>query len=315
MPELHCENITYPSADGAHTIAAYLYTVPGVKVRAVIQLCHGMTEYIGRYRHMAQFYAEHGIALAGNDHLGHGNSAAPQERGHYGEKNGRFHLLKDLHTMNGILHERFPGLPLIFYGHSMGSFYARWYAEVWPDTISMLVISGTAGPGLKNPFGRLLAGAVAGVRGDRYVSRVIPALAHGSYNARIPDAADHDAWLTRDTGWSKRQLSDGMGGFTFTAGTYREMLATLCHVSSKRWARHIRKDLPVLLIAGAEDPVGDYGKGPRAVWAMLGDAGVRDLTCQIWEGGRHEMHNELNRDEVFDYCLTWMEDRIGKETE
>ena len=100
-------------------------------------------------------------------------------------------------------------------------------------------------------------------------------------------------------------------GFRFTAATYREMLATLNHISTKAWAQAIDKDLPVLLIAGDCDPVGDYGSGVRKVWAMLGDAGVRDLTCQIFEGGRHELHNETNRDEVFDYVLTWIEDHIS----
>ena len=77
-----------------------------------------------------------GIALAGNDDLGHGDTAQAGEHGHYGEKDGRFHLLDDLHTMNSLLHECFPGLPIILYGHSMGSFYARWYAEKWPDSIT-----------------------------------------------------------------------------------------------------------------------------------------------------------------------------------
>ena len=92
--------------------------------------------------------------------------------------------------------------------------------------------------------------------------------------------------------------------------TSRDMLAPLNHVRTKAWAEAIDKNLPILLIAGDADPVGDYGNGVRKVWAMLGDAGVRDLTCQIYEGGRHELHNETNRDEVFDYVLTWIEDHI-----
>lgn len=129
MPNLHCEAIAFPSSDGKHTSSAFLYTVPGQPVRAVLQLSHGMCEYVRRYAPMAEFYAAHGIALAGNDHLGHGDTAQAGEHGHYGEPNGRCHVLNDLHTMNRILHERFPDTPIILYGHSMGSFYARWYAE------------------------------------------------------------------------------------------------------------------------------------------------------------------------------------------
>ena len=146
MSDLHCETITFPSSDGRHTSSAVLYTMPDKPVRAVIQLSHGMCEYVRRYTPMAEFYAAHGIALAGNDHLGHGDTAKTGEHGHYGEPDGRLHLLNDLHTMNGLLHERFPDTPIILYGHSMGSFYARWYAEKWPESITALVISGTAGP-------------------------------------------------------------------------------------------------------------------------------------------------------------------------
>ena len=136
MANLHCEAIAFPSSDGKHTSSAFLYTVPGQPVRAVLQLSHGMCEYVRRYAPMAEFYAAHGIALAGNDHLGHGDTAQAGEYGHYGEPNGRCHLLNDLHTMNRILHERFPDTPIILYGHSMGSFYARWYAEKWPESIT-----------------------------------------------------------------------------------------------------------------------------------------------------------------------------------
>ena len=287
MPELHCETITFPSSDGRHTSSAVLYTMPDKPVRAVIQLSHGMCEYVRRYAPMAEFYAAHGIALAGNDHLGHGDTAKAGEHGHYGERDGRFHLLNDLHTMNTLLHERFPDTPIILYGHSMGSFYARWYAEKWPESITALVISGTAGPSF------------------------MVKLNFGSYCKKIENAKSANDWLTRDEAIVKAYDADGLCTFQFTASTYREMLATLNHVSSKAWAESINKELPVLLIAGDGDPVGDYGKGVRKVWAMLGDAGVKDLTCQIFEGGRHELHNETNRDEVFDYVLTWIEDHIS----
>ena len=311
MPNLHCEAIAFPSSDGKHTSSAFLYTVPGQPVRAVLQLSHGMCEYVRRYAPMAEFYAAHGIALAGNDHLGHGDTAQAGEHGHYGEPNGRCHLLNDLHTMNRILHERFPDTPIILYGHSMGSFYARWYAEKWPESITALVISGTAGPSFMNVVGQQLAGLIARVKGPRYVSPLMVKLNFGSYCRKIESAQSPNAWLSRDKSVVKAYDADGLCTFRFTAATYREMLATLNHVSTKAWAQAIDKDLPVLLIAGDCDPVGDYGSGVRKVWAMLGDAGVRDLTCQIFEGGRHELHNETNRDEVFDYVLTWIEGHIS----
>ena len=310
MSELICRSMNFPSSDGAHTCAAVVYTMPDKPVRAVLQLSHGMCEYVRRYDPMARFYAEHGIALAGNDHLGHGGTAGPEERGHYGEPGGRFYLLQDLHTMNTLLHQAFPDVPVILYGHSMGSFYARWYAEKWPESIRALILSGTAGPSLLNRLGQPVAALVAALRGPRRVSPLLVKLNFGSYCKRIPDAIAPAAWITRDKEIVRRYSADPLCNFYFTAGTYREMLATLNHVSSKKWARAMNKDLPVLLIAGDGDPVGDYGAGVRKVWAMLGDAGVKDLTCQIWEEARHELHNELNKEEVFDYVLTWIEDHI-----
>lgn len=310
MSDLHCETITFPSSDGRHTSSAVLYTMPDKPVRAVIQLSHGMCEYVRRYAPMAEFYAAHGIALAGNDHLGHGDTAKAGEHGHYGEPDGRLHLLNDLHTMNGLLHERFPDTPIILYGHSMGSFYARWYAEKWPESITALIISGTAGPSVMNTIGQRLAALIAAVKGNDAVSPLMVNLNFGSYCKRIPDAASPNAWLSRDTQVVRDYDADKLCTFSFTAGTYREMLATLNHVSRKSWAEGIAKDLPILLIAGDADPVGNYGAGVRTVWAMLGDAGVQDLTCQIYEGARHELHNETNRQEVFDYVLTWIEYHI-----
>ena len=310
MPNLHCETITFPSADGKHTSSAVLYTCPDVPVRAVLQLSHGMCEYVRRYAPMAEFYAAHGIALAGNDHLGHGDTAKEEEYGHYGEPNGRFHLVNDLHTMNDLLHQRFPGLPVILYGHSMGSFYARWYAEKWPESIAALIISGTAGPSVMNAVGQRLAAFIAATHGNDHVSPLMVKLNFGSYCKRIPDAASPNAWLSRNPEVVRVYDADKLCTFSFTAGTYREMLATLNHVSGKAWAESVDKDLPILLIAGDGDPVGNYGAGVRSVWAMLGDAGVKDLTCQIYEGARHELHNETNRQEVFDYVLTWIEDHI-----
>ena len=261
MSDLHCKTITFPSSDGRHTSSAVLYTMPDKPVRAVIQLSHGMCEYVRRYAPMAEFYAAHGIALAGNDHLGHGDTAKAGEHGHYGEPDGRLHLLNDLHTMNGLLHERFPDTPIILYGHSMGSFYARWYAEKWPESITALVISGTAGPSFMNVIGQKLAGLIARVKGPRYVSPLMVKLNFGSYCKKIANAQSPNAWLSRDENVVKIYDADSLCTFQFTAATYREMLATLNHVSTKAWAQAIDKDLPILLIAGDGDPVGGYGSG------------------------------------------------------
>lgn len=311
MSKLCCESICFPSSDTVHTVSAVIYSMPETPVRAVLQLSHGMCEYVRRYEPMAEFYAAHGIVLAGNDHLGHGDTAGPEDYGHYGEPGGRYYLLQDLHKMNALLHEEFPNTPIFLYGHSMGSFYARWYAERWPDTIAGLIISGTAGPRLLNVIGQGVATILAAVKGSRTVSQFMVRANMGTYCNRIPDAKSPNAWLTRDEVVVQAYDADPLCTFPFTVGSYREMLATINYVNSAKWARAVDKQLPILLISGDADPVGDYGAGVRKVWMMLGDAGVQDLTCQIYEDARHELHNETNRAEVFEYVLTWLEDHLS----
>lgn len=311
MSKLCCESICFPSSDTVHTVSAVIYSMPETPVRAVLQLSHGMCEYVRRYELMAEFYAAHGIVLAGNDHLGHGDTAGPEDYGHYGEPGGRYYLLQDLHKMNALLHEEFPNIPIFLYGHSMGSFYARWYAERWPDTIAGLIISGTAGPRLLNVIGQGVATILAAVKGSRTVSQFMVRANMGTYCNRIPDAKSPNAWLTRDEAVVQAYDADPLCTFPFTVGSYREMLAAINHVNSAKWARAVDKQLPILLISGDADPVGDYGAGVRKVWMMLGDAGVQDLTCQIYEDARHELHNETNRTEVFEYVLTWLEDHLS----
>lgn len=311
MSKLCCESICFPSSDTVHTVSAVIYSMPETPVRAVLQLSHGMCEYVRRYEPMAEFYAAHGIVLAGNDHLGHGDTAGPEDYGHYGEPGGRYYLLQDLHKMNALLHEEFPNTPIFLYGHSMGSFYARWYAERWPDTIAGLIISGTAGPRLLNVIGQGVATILAAVKGSRTVSQFMVRANMGTYCNRIPDAKSPNAWLTRDEVVVQAYDADPLCTFPFTVGSYREMLAAINYVNSAKWARAVDKQLPILLISGDADPVGDYGAGVRKVWMMLGDAGVQDLTCQIYEDARHELHNETNRAEVFEYVLTWLEDHLS----
>lgn len=310
MTKPNCEPLHFPSADKQHTIAGYVYTMPDVAPRAVIQISHGMCEYIGRYCNLIAYFTANGFVVAGNDHLGHGASAAPEERGHFADKNGYRCILSDLKTMNATLHQRYPGLPLVLYGHSMGSFFARWYAELWPDTIDALILSGTAGPSPRNRLGLILSSVLAAVAGPHYHSGLIVQAQTGAYCRRIPQAVSKSDWMSRDPKVISDFDADLQTQFTFTAAAYRDMLTALTHISTRKWAQAMPKQLPVLLVAGTDDPVGDYGKGVRAVYAMLGDAGIQDLTCHLYEGGRHEMHNETNRTEVYEDERTWLESRL-----
>ena len=308
MPKLQKEEVWFDSADGVSRTAGYVYTMPGVPVHAVLQLSHGMCEYIGRYEGMAEYFAARGIAVAGNDHIGHGSTGRPEAMGQFGP-GGRKAVLQDLHTMNSLLHLKFPEAPVFLYGHSMGSFFARWYAEVYGGSIRGLVISGTAGPAAANKAGLALSAAIARAKGESYISPLMIRL-QGNYNKKIPEAKSPNAWLTRDEAVVQAYDNDPYCQIKFTASAYREMLAVLSHVSTRAWAESLPKTLPILLVAGNADPVGDYGRGVRRVAAMLSRAGIQDLHCRIWPGGRHEMHQELQKEEVFQTVYNWLQKRL-----
>lgn len=308
MSEIQREDIWFDSSNGSSRVAGFFYTCPSVPPRAVVQLSHGMCEYIGRYKDVAGYLAKNGYAVAGNDHLGHGDTAAG-EYGYFGPDGAR-HILQDLHAMNQLARKRFPGLPVILLGHSMGSFFARLFAATYPDSIDALVLSGTAGPNPALLGGILLSRMLSRTKGEKYRSNVIQKIAFGSYLAHIPHPNTPYDWITRDEEIVAAYAKDPRCTFVFTVNAFYEMFCTLRAVSSDRWAAKLKKTTPVLLFSGDQDPVGDYGKGVCTVERMLRAAGVQDLTLLLYPGGRHEMLNETNRQDVYADLLAWLDHRF-----
>lgn len=299
------EKVKFPSSDGKHEISGTVYFNYEVFPKGVIQLSHGMCEYVERYEWLAEFFTKRGYVFAGNDHLGHGDSVPREE---YGIIHDEF-VLQDLRRMNQILRDRFEGFPVILYGHSMGSFFARWYAERYPETINGLILSGTAGPSFLNGIGKLLAGFISTFRRGNYVSKLLVGMSFGSYNKRIENPKHKSDWLTRNETIVEQYEADPKCRFYFTAVGYYELLKVLTHVSKKEWARSLPKNLPILQLAGANDPVGAYGEGVRRVTKMLKEAGIEDIVEYIDKEGRHELHHELNREWIMENVVKWLDKR------
>ncbi|HIY11001.1 MAG TPA: lysophospholipase [Candidatus Anaerofilum excrementigallinarum] len=310
MLEIRRRDIWFESSSGTGRVAGYLYYCPMVFPRGIVQISHGMCEYIGRYDEFANFLAENGYAVAGNDHLGHGATSGDGLNGYFGPSKGAEYILRDLWQMNQLARQQFPGIPCILLGHSMGSFFARLFAAKYPGAIDGLILSGTAGPNPAVGAGITLSEWVCRTKGDKYVSGAIQKLAFGSYLSRIPQPRTPYDWISRDIAVVDKYATDPKCTFWFTASAFHEMFVVLRAVSSSRWAQRIPKQLPIFLFAGDADPVGDYGKGVKKVEELLRQAGVKDLELKLYPEGRHEMLNEINRDEVYRDVLRWLELRF-----
>ena len=298
---------TFPSKDGIHTVYAEIYTPVDKAPKGIVQLAHGMIDHVGRYRALADYLAGEGYIFAGHHHLGHGKTAGRAEDfGIFAERGGIEYLLRDMHTMNKYLREKFPELPVFVLGHSMGSFISRLYTVKYPRSLQGLVIHGTSGPNPLLPFGSFLSSVISAIRGKRHKSRLINKMAFGSYNSKFPKTDGKHAWLTRDVSLVADRDTDKFTGFTFTVSGYKDLFKMIRDANSKTWFSEYPKQLPTLIMSGDMDPVGNYGKGPDYVYKQLMISGCKNVDMKIYEGARHELFNETNREEVFSDLAGWL---------
>lgn len=303
--------ITYPSKDGKNTIYACIYTPKFSTAKGIVQIVHGMIDYVERYEPLAEFLTGEGYIVAGNHHLGHGKSASSEDDlGFFGENSSVDVLLRDVHTLNRHLRDTFPTLPLVIFGHSMGSFIARLYIEKYPHSIKGAVIHGTSGPIGAVGLGKIIASLIIKTNGARYRSKLLTKMTLYHYNSHFPKEEGHNAWLTRDTEAIKGRDDDPFSSFTFTAAAYKDLFVMLSSSNRRDWFSAYPKSLPTYVVSGSEDPVGKYGKGPEYVYKHLLMSGCEKLTLKIYDGARHELFLETNREEVFGDLLCWLNENI-----
>ena len=297
----------FTSSEGEKQIY-YEIIEPKDKPKAIIQVVHGMCEYFGRYKEFSDFMVGNGYAVAGDDHLGHGRTAEKKEdQGFFAENNGWRFLVRDEKKMTELLKERFPDTPIILFGHSMGSFIARLYTSWYSEGIAAALFMGTSSG--------VPAGAAAGTAvkllenaaGTKTHLQTSQEMFYHFLTRRVPDKTGEMDWISRDKEKTEFFKNDPLGNFAFTAGAYRDLVKLLNEVSAKDWAYSLPKDLPVMLMSGEEDPIGDYGKGTRRVYRKLVNAGMENVTIRLYVDARHELINELNRKEVYEDILNWTE--------
>lgn len=301
----------YLSADGKSKIACYFYTPKNTEPRAILQISHGMCEYIRRYEPLADFLCERGYIVSGNDHLGHGETAADEEGlGFTAKGGGAEHMVDDVYRLTEKLKRDFEGLPVILLGHSMGSFVVRRYLEKYPNAVDAAIISGTGGPDSPTGFGKALTKLLMIFRGEHYRSEFVKSVAFMGYNKHFKEEKCKNSWISRDRALVDRYGKDPYCQFTFTLRGYYDLFYLLGKVSEKAWAKGLKKDLPILMISGDDDPVGAYGVGVKKIYDRLIDAKMTDVTLKLYRGARHEVLNETNRAEVFEDIAAWLGQKI-----
>jgi alpha-beta hydrolase superfamily lysophospholipase len=285
--------------------------------KGIIQIVHGASEHSERYREFAGFLNSEGYLVCANDHIGHGRSAFDaSELGHLPVKGGKEALIEDVHTLRKLVAAGYPeGIPYILLGHSMGGFIARLYVARYAQgsqSLAAAVISGTGQqPAGLSAFGNLFARMTAGLRGAKHKSKFLHNLGMGGLGKSIPDARTDFDWLSVDAAVVDKYIADEACGMVFTAGGYATLTELTGEMVTDACAARVPKNLPILLISGAEDPVGDQGKGPKLTTEQYRKAGLTNVTLKLYPGLRHEILNEPSRAEVYRDIVEWLERQLA----
>ena len=313
--DIRRETIWCDSSDKVSRLHGYIWwPEDGTVPRAAVQLVHGMAEYIGRYDDFARYLNSKGFVVYGHDHIGHGESVTSKDDwGNLPVETGKDIMIEDVHRVRTEALARINGaynrqLPLFLFGHSMGSFVVRAYLARHAYGLSGAIICGTGFmPPRTSAIANTLARAIARTRGGDYHSKLLHKLGVGSYAQEIDDAETDLDWLSHNRDNVARYIADEQCGFMFSAGGYAALTDLTREVCMPECVASYPKDLPLLYIAGTEDPVGECGEGVSRAADLAHAAGVTDVRCRLYAGMRHEILNERGRQVVYDDIVSWME--------
>ena len=287
--------------------------MPEGEPKAVLQIVHGIAEYIERYDDFAGFLNGLGYVVVAEDHMGHGQTVGTEGTQGYFE-GGWFTAVSDSYALLRKTKAEYPQIPYVLFGHSMGSFMARTILEVYPDSgIAAAVICGTGW----QPRA-ILPGAIGICQlackkvGEKNTSATLQNMVFGGYNKRVEHPRTEFDWLTRDAKVVDAYIAHPSCGFTATTGLLRDLLTGIRFIEQKQNLAKMNKDLPVLFIAGGDDPVGNYGKGVTRAAEEFRKAGMKHVACRLFPLGRHEILNEINRREVYDFTAKWLGEQLGR---
>lgn len=277
----------------------------------VLQIVHGMAEYIDRYDNFAKYMTEQGFNVIGHDHLGHGHSVSDEhDYGFFAEENGDKIIIEDMHSVTQYAREKWEELPNFILGHSMGSFCLRQYLTKYSNDVFGAVIMGTGWiPSAAALLGKTIATNTCKSKGSHTVNPLLIKLTLEPYNKPFAPARTNCDWLSRDEKQVDLYVNDKLCGFDFTAGAYKDFFTVLEKIAKNRQLIGMRKSLPILITSGSVDPVGGK-KACEKLNAQYKRCGIDDVTLKLWENDRHEILNELDKSDVYRYICNWLKSKI-----
>lgn len=304
------EEFFYDSSDNRTRIHAVKWIPVEKEIKGILQIAHGMLEYINRYDEFANFIAENGFVVTGNDHLGHGDSVASEkDRGFFCECDGEIKVLEDMHNLMKIVKDVYPDIPYFLLGHSMGSFFTRRFIMSYGSELKGAIIVGTGcQPYMLVKTGQIISKIISIIKGEHYRSKFVNNLALGKNNNKFEPSRTKNDWLTRDEKIVDAYNSDEKINFMFTINAYKSMFSCISYLYNNNHLNQMKKDLPVLIISGGDDPVGDFGKGATKVYNKFKEVNMKNISLKLYENARHEIINEINRNIVYNDILCWLKE-------
>lgn len=292
-------------------IHVYKWTSKIVNPKAVVQIAHGMSETAIRYEYFAKNLTDNGYIVYINDHRGHGLTAKTIDNvGCLADSNGFTYLVEDINTLTNIIKEENEDLPIFLFGHSMGSFASQRYIMEYGNNIDGLILSGSNG---KHGFILNIAEKIINYeikrKGRLHRSKALDSLIFGGNNKKFKSPRTEFDWLSRDEKEVDKYIEDPFCGVLFTCGFFYDFIKGLQEIEDKENLKKVPLDLPIYIMSGDKDPIGKNGKGVLRLRDRYIKLGVKDVLCKLYEGGRHEMLNETNKDEVIRDILNWINEK------
>ena len=306
------EAFTFQAIDNTE-IHGYRWIPRTKSIKAILIINHGMAEHVARYDKFAGYLKEQGIAVFGEDHRGHGRTAGDKDNlGFFAEDFGWRMVVQDIRDLHSLIQKEYSGIPIIMFGHSMGSFLTRDYLKEYGDDLSGVILSGTGyTPGPVTALGSIIASIEIRLKGKKHRSRLLDAMSFGSFNKPFTKEGNTGfEWLSRDKEQVNLYHEDPYCGFICTSSYFRDLFTGLRAINRIKAFMTTPKELPLLIISGEDDPVGDRGRGVKKVFSSYKKSGVKDVTLNLIPHGRHESLNEINKEEIYTYLNDWMEKKV-----